>query len=237
RGFRIEPGEIEAALREHPDVREALVVAREDDAVGKRLVAYVIGESPATSPEDLDHLLRRTLPDYMIPSAFGFLDAFPLTPNGKIDRAALPAPSGQGRASSEYSPPQTDTERRLAEIWSKVLDIEDIGVNDNFFALGGHSLMAVRLFAETERKLGVRLPLSALFQTATIAGLAELIDEPAPAEQPERWSSIVPLRRGQNQHPLFLLSWADGEVLPWRELVENLNSGMPIFGLAAPGVD
>jgi amino acid adenylation domain-containing protein len=236
RGFRIEPGEIEATLREHPDVREALVVAREDDAVGKRLVAYVIGESPAASPEDLRDLLRRTLPDYMIPSAFVFLDAFPLSPNGKVDRAALPAPSGEGRASSEYSPPQTDTERRLAEIWSRVLDIEDIGVNDNFFALGGHSLMAVRLFAQIERRLSVRLPLSALFENATIAGLAELLEREQAVDTVE-WPSLVQLRAGAGQPPLFLIGWADGEVLPWRELVENLQAGLPVFGLRAPGVD
>src|SRR5205823_6312471 len=93
--------------------------------------------------------------------------------NGKVDRPALPAPSGQDRASSEYAPPQTDTERRLAEIWSKLLDIDDIDVHENFFELGGHSLMAVRLFAQIERRLGVRLPLSALFENATIAGLAQ----------------------------------------------------------------
>src|SRR5438477_172527 len=195
RGFRIEPGEIEAALREHPDVREALVVAREDDAVGKRLVAYVIGESPATSPEDLDHLLRRTLPDYMIPSAFGFLDAFPLTPNGKIDRAALPAPSGQGRASSEYSPPQTDTERRLAEIWSKVLDIEDIGVNDNFLALGGHSLMAIKVVARVRDSLGVEVPLRMVFESPTIAAFAAAIGELSSEPQARMAPPIVPVAR------------------------------------------
>ena len=237
RGFRIEPGEIEAAVCEHPLVREALVLAREDDAGEKRLVAYLISDAGATSPGDLQELLRRSLPDYMIPSAFVFLDAFPLTPNGKIDRAALPAPSGQGRASGEYTPPRTDTERLLAEIWSKVLGVEDIGINDNFFALGGHSLMAVRLFAEIERKLGVRLPVSALFQTATIIGLAELVDDPAPPEQPERWSSIVPIRPVEGERPLFLVGFADGEVLWYRELVENLDSGLPVFGLRAPGVD
>src|SRR5207248_8831374 len=131
-------------------------------------------------------------------------------------RAALPAPSGQGRASSEYAPPRTDTERRLAEIWGKVLGVEDIGINDNFFALGGHSLMAVRLFAQIERKLGVRLPLSALFQSATIAGLAGLVERERGADTAE-WPSLVQLRAGNSQPPLFLLSWADGEVLPWRE--------------------
>jgi amino acid adenylation domain-containing protein len=236
RGFRVEPGEIEAALRGHPLVREAFVAAREDDAGERRLVAYVISDAGATSPDELNALLRRTLPDYMIPSGLVFLDAFPLTPNGKVDRAALPAPDGRARTSSEYAPPHTDTERRLAEIWTKVLGTEDIGINDNFFALGGHSLMAVRLFAQIERKLGVRLPLSALFESATIAGLAEFVERERGADTTE-WPSLVQLRAGNGQPPLFLVSWADGEVLPWRELVENLDSGRAVFGLRAPGVD
>jgi amino acid adenylation domain-containing protein len=237
RGFRIEPGEIEAALRGHAAVSQALVVAREDDAGAKRLVAYMTSDgAPDPSSQELNELLRRTLPDYMIPSAFVFLDAFPLSPNGKLDRAALPAPSPRGSQSSEHVAPRTATERQLAEIWSKLLEIEDISVNENFFALGGHSLMAVRLFAQMERKLGVRLPLSALFQSATIAGLAGLVEVERDIETGE-WPSLVELRPGNSQPPLFLLSWADGEVLPWRELVENLDSGMPIFGLRPPGVD
>jgi amino acid adenylation domain-containing protein len=236
RGFRVEPGEIEAALRRHPGVHGALVMAREDDASGKRLVAYIISEPRATSADDLHRLLRRTLPDYMIPSAFVFLERFPLTPSGKVDRAALPPPARRGDVSGEHVAPRTWTERRLADIWTKVLETDEIGIYENFFELGGHSLMAVRLFAHIERRLGVRLPLSALFENATIAGLAELLERERAVDRAE-WPSLVRLRPGNGQTPLFLVSWADGELLPWRELIENLNSGLPVFGLRAPGVD
>jgi amino acid adenylation domain-containing protein len=237
RGFRIEPGEIEAALRAHPSVSDALVVAREDDAGDKRLVAYLIGDPEAASAEDLRDLLGRSLPDYMIPSAFAFLDSFPLTPNGKVDRTrlALTPLDGQDRVQARTSP-RTDTERQLAAIWSNLLGVAEVGVHENFFDLGGHSLMAVRLFAEIERKLGVRLPLSALFESATVAGLAEFVERERGAETVE-WSSLVQLQAGNGQAPLFLVGWAGGEVLPYRELVENLDPGLPVFGLRAPGVD
>ncbi len=138
-------------------------------------------------------------------------------------------------SSSRHAPTPS---ARLAEIWSEVLDVEEIGVYDDFFALGGHSLLAVRLFSEIERELGVKIPLAALFQTATIAGLAELIDEPAPDERSQEWSSLVPMRAGRGgDRPLFLVGWAGGEVLGYREMVEHVDSDAPIVGLRAPGVD
>ncbi len=237
RGFRVEPGEIEAALRTHPAISEALVVTREDGAGEKRLVAYLIGQQETTDPQELHDLLGRTLPDYMIPSAFAFIDAFPLTPNGKIDRARLALTPLEGsEREHERTWPRTSIEQQLAAIWRKLLDVEEIGVNENFFELGGHSLMAVRLFTEIERKLDVRLPISALFESATIAGLAELVERER-ADTTTEWSSLVQLQAGNGQTPLFLVGWAGGEVLPYRDLVENLDSGLPVFGLRAPGVD
>ncbi len=237
RGFRVEPGEIEAAIREHPSVADAVVVGREDETGGKRLVAYLVGEESSPSADDLREHLRRTLPDYMIPSAFEFLDAFPLTPNGKIDRTrlALSPLAGIGRA-RERVLPRTDTERRLAAIWSRLLDIEDVGVEESFFELGGHSLMAVRLFAEIERKLRVRLPLSSLFENATVAGLADLVEQERSGETVD-WSTLVQLQSGHGQPALFFVGVAGGEVLPYREVVENLDPDMPVFGLLVPGVD
>jgi amino acid adenylation domain-containing protein len=237
RGFRVEPGEIEAALREHPAVAEALVLGSDDDGGAKRLVAYLVGEESAASAGELREHLGRTLPEYMIPAVFEFLDAFPLTPNGKVDRARLAlAPLGATDRERERTPPRTDTERRLAAIWSRLLEVEEIGVEENFFEIGGHSLMAVRLFAEIERRLGARLPLSALFESPTIAGLAELVEREQGGEALD-WSALVQLRAGNGQTPLFLVSCADGEVLAYRGLVENLDPGLPIFGLRAPGVD
>lgn len=236
RGFRVEPGEVEAALRTHPGVREALVMAREDDATGKRLVAYLIADAASTTAVQLRERLGSTLPEYMIPSAFVFLEEFPLTSNGKVDRARLGAgPLPGEERERRLVAPRNDTEERLAAIWCRVLGVKQIGVHDDFFELGGHSLMAVRLFSEVERKLGVRAPLSALFETATIAGLAEIVERERRRETD--WSTMVTLRRGGNGNPLFLIGWAGGEVLPYRDLVENLEPGLSVYGLRAPGVD
>jgi amino acid adenylation domain-containing protein len=240
RGFRIEPGEIESALERDPYVQGAAVTDREDEAGNRHLVAYLVPSDPGRppAPDELRELIAAHLPAYMIPAAWVLIDELPVTPNGKIDLDALPAPTFDRSATSdEMVAPRTQAERQLAEIWSKVLEVEEIGVYDNFFALGGHSLLAVRLFSEIERQLGVRIPLAALFQTATIAGLAELIDEPASDDQPEGWSSLVPMRPGRGERPLFLVGWAGGEVLGYRELVEHLGSEVPVVGLRAPGVD
>jgi amino acid adenylation domain-containing protein len=237
RGFRVEPGEIEAAMREHPGVADAVVVGRADETGGKRLAAYVVGEESAPSADDLREHLRRTLPDYMIPSAFEFLNAFPLTPNGKVDRTHLAlAPLAGTDLARERILPRTDTERQLAAIWRRLLKIEDVGVDESFFEIGGHSLMAVRLFAEIERKLRVRLPLSSLFENATLAGLAKLVEGERSGETLD-WSALVQLQAGNGQPALFLVGVAGGEVLPYRELVENLDPTMPVFGLLPPGVD
>jgi amino acid adenylation domain-containing protein len=240
RGFRIEPGEIESALERHPGIQAAAVTDRQDEAGHSHLVAYLVSKDagrPAAADE-LRELIAGQLPAYMTPSAWVQIEELPLTANGKVDLDALPAPVFDRSATSEEMvAPRTAAERRLAEIWSEVLEVEEIGVHDNFFALGGHSLMAVRLFSEIERRLGVRIPLAALFQTATIAGLAELIDEPQTDGRTETWSSIVPMRPGVGGQSLFLVGWAGGEVLGYRALVERLGDEVPIVGLRAPGVD
>ncbi|HLJ02689.1 MAG TPA: amino acid adenylation domain-containing protein [Solirubrobacteraceae bacterium] len=237
RGFRVEPGEVEAALRTHPAVGEAFVMARED-AGERRLVAYLIPSNGAIDSDELRAHLRRSLPEYMVPSAVMNLESFPLTPNGKVDRARLAELPLEGQQGERVrKPPRTGTEHALAAIWSRVLGVEELGVTDNFFDLGGHSLMAVRLFAEIERRMSVRLPLSALFETATIEGLAKLVDADRRGEEDVEWSTMVRMRSGDGELPLFLIGWAGGEVLPYRDLVENLDATVPVFGLRAPGVD
>jgi len=239
RGFRIEPGEIESVLERHPGVHAAAVTDRQDEGGHARLVAYLTpGDSEAALGfDELRSLVAEHLPAYMIPAAWVLVDEMPLTPNGKVDLDALPEPEFDRSATTEELVlPRTETERALASIWSQVLGVDEIGVYDNFFALGGHSLLAVRLFAQIERELGVRVPLATLFQTATIAGIVEMVDAEKHVEEPARWESIVPLRPGGDRPPFFLLPWVDGELLGYRELSEHWG-GWPLYGLMAPGVD
>ncbi len=180
RGFRIEPGEIEAVLRGHPRVREAVVAVREDAAFGvpgeKRLVAYVVpvaAEAPLAA--ELKALLRERLPEYMVPAALVELDELPLSVSGKVDRRALPAPA-YGSAEDRYVAPRTATEEVLAGIWAEVLGAERIGVEESFFALGGHSLLATQVVSRARQAFGVEVPLRAFFEAPTVAGLAGRVE-------------------------------------------------------------
>ncbi|MCA6221494.1 non-ribosomal peptide synthetase, partial [Photorhabdus antumapuensis] len=173
RGFRIEPAEIEARLLEHSAVHEALVLAQ-GDGQDKRLIAYVVAEAGEGLVNNLRTYLSAVLPDYMVPTAFVCLDTFPLTPNGKLDRRALPVPGEKDFARQIYAAPQGETETVLAAIWCELLGIERISRNDNFFALGGHSLLAVRM-VERLRNLGLTLVVRDLFQSPVLAELAQML--------------------------------------------------------------
>ncbi|HLM68681.1 MAG TPA: amino acid adenylation domain-containing protein, partial [Longimicrobium sp.] len=177
RGFRIELGEIESALLDHEGVREAAVVVREDVPGDKRIVAYLVGDADADS---LRAHLRQRLPEYIVPAAFVPMDVLPLTPNGKLDRRALPAPAGGG-SERAYVPPRTPTEQVLAGIWAEVLTLERVGAEDDFFDLGGHSLMATRVMGRVRRDLRVELPLRAIFEDPTLERLAARVDAAAAA--------------------------------------------------------
>lgn len=177
RGFRVELGEIEAALQALPGVREAVVLAREDNPGDKRLVAYVVA-NPGTEPMEAGALrssLAQALPAYMVPAAFVFLDQFPLTPNGKLNRKALPPPESM-RGTLGYVAPRTPVEAKLAEVWADVLHVDEVGVEDNFFELGGHSLLATRLLSQIRAAFDIDVPLRAVFEAPTISGLARLIE-------------------------------------------------------------
>jgi amino acid adenylation domain-containing protein len=176
RGFRIEPGEVEAALRALPGVRDAAVTARAG-ADGLALAAYVVPAPGAKADAGgLRALLEQRLPHYMVPATFTLLDALPRTGTGKLDRRALPDPAPPSAAEDDgYEPPATDDERAIAAAWAEVLGVERIGATDGFFNLGGHSLRAVRIIARIDEMLGVRLPVSALFESPTVRGLAERV--------------------------------------------------------------
>ncbi len=201
RGYRIELGEIEEVLRQHPNVAQALVLAREDSPGNKRLVGYVVPASAARSQNDciadLCAYLRTRLPEYMLPSAFVLLDQFPITPNGKVDRRALPAPSASD-SMDEFVAPCTPTEEILAGIWAHVLGVSRVGVHDNFFELGGHSLLATQLVSRVRDVFQVELPLRALFESPTVARFSESVEAARRAAQGLTLPPIRPaLRDGE----------------------------------------
>ena len=172
RGYRIEMGEIETALGQYPGVRASVVLAREEQGL-KELVGYLVMEQerePAVA--ELRAFLKSTLPDYMVPSAFVFLDAFPLTPSGKVDRRSLPAPDRSRSEGERFLPPRTPIEETLAELWKEILKVDRVGVEDDFFELGGHSLLATQLVSRVAESFNVRLPLRRVFEEPRLEGLA-----------------------------------------------------------------
>jgi thioesterase domain-containing protein/acyl carrier protein len=183
--------------------------------------------APAEVPE-LRERLRQSLPAYMVPSAWVVLEKLPVNPNGKIDRLALPSPEAAAQGPGRRTvPPRDEMEERLARIWEEVLATRPVGVTDDFFDLGGHSLLAVRLMARIEAEMGRTLPLSALFQTGTVEGLAALLRQ----DEPRETSPLVVLREGGSRPPLFLVHPLGGQVLAYSGLVRRLGPDRPVYGL------
>jgi amino acid adenylation domain-containing protein len=238
RGHRIELGEIETVLLGHDLVAEAAVVAVEAGPGDTRLAAYIV-PAPEAPPDPAgllkDHA-KVTLPAHMVPASITTVSSLPLTANGKLDRRALPAPTW-GSTSRRSTPPRTRTERALADIWCRILKIESVGVDDSFFDLGGHSMLAVSLFAAIKERLGVRLPLAILFTGDTISDLALAVDREQMAS--DEWATIVPLRAEGSRPPLFVVSLQNlnSDFLPYRQLVEQLGPDQPVYGLQTPGMD
>jgi acyl carrier protein len=178
RGFRIETGEIEAALSQHPGLREVVVIARANPINDKDLVAYVVKDSGELTDDELQNFLAQRLPVYMIPTRFVTLEKLPLTPNGKIDRAALPAPEKMRPAlQEEFIAPKTPVEKLIAEIWCEVLDIDQVGINDNFFKLGAHSLLATKVATRLREAFQQEISLGKMFEAPTVAEIAAVIEE------------------------------------------------------------
>jgi len=237
RGYRIEPGEIEEVLNQHPTVRASVVIVREDAPGDKRLVAYVIardGQKP--DPQVLRDYAKGKLPEYMVPARVVELGAFPQTPNLKIDRKALPAPE-QDRSllGGDFEPPRTAVETALAAIWARTLRVERVGRQDNFFDLGGDSLLAVQLFLQIEEEFGKKLSIATLFQAHTLEQLAAEIDRRQSA--PQSWTSMVAIHPKGSKPPLFFVHGAGGNVLLYRQLAHRLGPDYPFYGLQSQGLD
>ncbi|MEQ9486031.1 amino acid adenylation domain-containing protein [Coleofasciculus sp. F4-SAH-05] len=232
RGFRIELGEIENALTEYPQIREAVVIARTEKSGGKQLVAYFVSTQEKPSPRSLRSFLKESLPDYMIPAAFVSLDSLPLTPNGKVNRRALPAPNPASfGGETTFIAPRNHLEQQLAKIWSDLLDIDKIGINDNFFERGGHSLLALKLMGKIQHQFGQTLPLTTLFTSPTIAELANVISH----AEVESYSAIVPIQTQGSKPPFFCVHPAGGNVLCYLKLADYLGTDQPFYGLQAQG--
>jgi acyl carrier protein len=174
RGFRIELGEIEAVLSQHPVVQESVVIAREDVPGNKRLVAYVVvNQTSGPTVGELRQFLKAKLPEYMVPSAIVLQEVLPLTPNGKVDRKALPSPQGlRPELTADYVAPQSELERTIATVWQEVLQVEKVGIHDNFFDLGGHSLLVIQVHGKLRQALDWELSVVDIFQYPTISALA-----------------------------------------------------------------
>jgi amino acid adenylation domain-containing protein len=236
RGFRVEPGEIEAALAQHPAVNAVVVAAHgHDDEV--RLVAYVVSSPNAVVAQgDLREFLARQLPDYMVPSAFVFLDVLPLTANGKLDREALPAPQDEaGSRRKSGAPPRNAVEVQLMRVWERLLGISPIGVQDNFFHLGGHSLLAVRMMERIKQVFDRDLPLDVLwYGRGTIEHLAGMLTE---EEAEPLWTRSIPIKPDGTKAPLFCLPIAGGHLFNYENMAIYIDPERPVYGLPLQGVD
>jgi thioesterase domain-containing protein/acyl carrier protein len=235
-GYRIELGEIEVRLQEHENIETCVVAVREDHPGEKRLVGYaIVKPGMRLEPADLREFLRAKLPEYMVPSSFVFLERFPLTPNGKVDRKALPAPVRSiTQIGSKPSAPRDTLELQLTKLWEKTLGVRPVNLGDNFFDLGGDSLMAVRLFSELRQLTGRTLPLSSLFQAPTVEKLADLLRQQGWSAN---WSSLVPIQPGGSKPPFYCVHGAGGNVLLFRDLARSLGPEYPFYGLQARGLD
>nr|WP_283809235.1 thioesterase domain-containing protein [Bradyrhizobium pachyrhizi] len=236
RGFRIEPGEIVAKLCEHAFVREAVVVARQSRAGDKHLIAYVVCTPEAGDEGDGGGLagalrahLSSRLPDYMVPAAFVPIAAMPLTPNGKLDRNALPAPADQAYALAAYEAPQGAVETALARIWAELLGVERIGRHDHFFELGGHSLLAVQMLSRA-LELGLSFSAADLFQAPVLKEFASKIHvEPQPGSR-----GVISVRSTGSQPPLFFVPTGFGDCSYVLALVEEMDVDCPVYALPWP---
>ncbi|MGL5835303.1 MAG: non-ribosomal peptide synthetase, partial [Waterburya sp.] len=236
RGVRIELGEIEATLLQCPEIQETLVTVNSSNPEQSSLVAYSILKPNSTlTSQQLRDLLKTQLPEFAIPAALIFLDAFPLTPNGKVDLKALPTnQTTQLEIQSNLSSIPDSLEGQLSQIWSRILNIQPIARDDNFFELGGNSLLALRLFEQIQKVFGKNLPLATLFTAPTIAQLARVMHDQGWSAP---WSTLVSIQPHGNKPPFFCIHPVGGNVLTYYALAEAMGTDRPFYGLQSRGLD
>jgi len=229
RGYRIELGEIESVLLRHPTIREAVVTARKESAEEHYLIGYVVPrEGHSGTHQEWRDYLGSQLPDYMVPTYFVTLERFPLTPNGKVDRKALPLPDrGSSNEGKKYVAARNAKEKALEAIWSEVLKLKRVSVQDDFFEVGGNSLNVVQVIARIEKNFGKRLSLNTMLEFGTVEKLSKLLETPAE----DHSGSVVELRNGTAPQGIFLVHDGDGVILLYRNLANSLPKGIPIYGI------
>ena len=230
RGFRIEPDEIAAVLRSHAGVTDAVVVVHGNDHLDKRLVAYCTGsQDQHPTDEELRSFSRSKLPNYMVPSSFEFLERFPVTPNGKTDRKALERKVPSSRSASKTSVlPRNNTERMIARTWERFLGVKGLGISDDFFDLGAHSLMVVQVIHELNSSYGFRLGVSQLFENPTVEKLAAVVQKQQPGDR--RTPEVIELRQGGADVPIYFIYAGPVELA----LARTIGGDHPVFGIEVP---
>ena len=239
RGFRVELGEIESVLQQAPQVRQAVVLARPDPDGGKqkRLVGYVVPRETFDRDAIVTWLAGK-LPDYMVPGAWMALEALPLTSNGKIDRNALPDFDASANLDDDaYTAPRSAQDRILVDIWKAALGMDKLGIDDHFFALGGHSLMAVQIMTEFENQTGKKLPLAILYKYPTIRTLVDSIQDSTPAKAERIWRSLVPIKPTGSKMPVYIVHGDGLNVLNFNAMAGFVDPEQPVYGLQAHGLD
>ena len=245
RGFRIELGEIEAALVTFPQVKQAVVIVREEQKGSKYLAAYIVLECSTVNSQELREYLQQKLPNYMVPSAFMFLAAFPLSPNGKIDRRSLPQPDLNRDKHHTYIAPRNLNETAIAKIFASVLEVEQVGIYDSFFELGGHSLLATQIISRLRQIFELDFPLRTFLEFPTVAALGKRVVNLGLPTQPNQAKSgiknitsspcLVPIKTSGTQPTLFCIHPVGGQVVSYQDLAKYL--GRPVYGLQSKALD
>ena len=233
RGFRIELGEIEAAIAQHPSIRMTAVTIQEERLEDKRLIAYITADENFES-SSMGEFLRQKLPNYMIPTTWVKLDDLPLTSNGKVDYRALPKPTNNISENKGFVAPRNEIEQQLAQIWSEVLNVPMVGIKDNFFELGGNSLLSFALMNQIQQKFGKNLPLTIIFQGATVENFAEILNQEIDSHSR---SIVVKMQPHGDKTPLFLIHPGGANLLAYKDLIDCMGTERPLYGLEAKGFE